>query len=278
VPEITQITVTNKVSPNEVHYALVFVDKNKNYMGYLLDLIINQWRQEKISNDLNDYELDLRIPQGWYQIAENKLERADFVSIKARIIAHVIELEGELEEFSIIDAKSKTTKKYRLNSKFEIPLNRRQRFSVTKIFSEAQLKEITNSETKLRIINKIRLPRVFYNNLYHPPSKRVWDTLKLLTQGLSNSERGNFASSVNFEQVEGNNLIAPAYEKPLLPFPVLVEDNQENIIDVRLLVKDKEYKKVLSFKPQFEANPTPEFAELLEIANKEIGKQILGLK
>ena len=43
-------------------------------------------------------------------------------------------------------------------------------------------------------------------------------------------------------------------------------------------MKNEMYKEVLSYKPQFEAHPTPEFAELLAIAKKEIGKQILGLK
>jgi hypothetical protein len=278
VPEVTQITLENKIPLKDAQNAVAFVYKNKDYAGDLLSLIINHWRQGKISNDLTEYEFNLKIPQGWYQIVNNKPKRTDFILIKVRIIAHVIEIAGKLEEFSIVDAKSKATKKYRLNVNFETPIKERKRFSVVKVFSEAQLKEVINSESKIRIINKIRLPRIFYNNLYHPPSKRVWSIIESKTKGLSNKQIQNFSSVINFEEIEGSNLISSAYEEPFFPFPVLSEDDQENIIDIRLLMKNRMYTEVLSFKSQFDKHPTPEFAELLAIARKEIGKQILGLK
>ena len=277
VPEITQITVVNKIAPKDAPNAITFVYKNKDYAGNLIDLLVNQWRQGKISNDLTEYEIELKVPQGWYQIVNKNPKRTNSINIKFRVVGHIIEITGKAEEFSITDAKSKTIKKLIVNSSFE-SLSKKKRFCIKKIFSESQLKEVIKSESKLQIINKMRLPRVLYNNIYHPLSKRIWDILKAKTQGLSNNQIRSLAASINFEGVEGNDPIASAHEKPFFPFPVLVEDNQKNIIDIRLVMKNRKYREVLSFKTQFENNPTPEFAQLLAIASEEIRKEILGFK
>ncbi|MCA1624831.1 MAG: hypothetical protein LC778_13715 [Acidobacteria bacterium] len=68
------------------------------------------------------------------------------------------------------------------------------------------------------------------------------------------------------------------YDETWQGFPVLVEDDNKELLDLRLLFEEGNYQKIINLRTAFEKHPTPEFAELLELANKEIGQQILRFK
>ncbi|MCA1624830.1 MAG: hypothetical protein LC778_13710, partial [Acidobacteria bacterium] len=51
--------------------------------------------------------------------------------------------------------------------------------------SEQELKEFFDSNNKLKIIYRIKLPRILFDAFYHPLSKRAMDFLKERTEGLT---------------------------------------------------------------------------------------------
>ena len=80
-----------------------------------------------------------------------------------------------------------------------------------------------------------------------------------------------------FEDIEGK-VKNSIFEETLQDFPVLVEDDNRNLLDLRLLYEEQKYQQIINFRPAYEKHPRQEFAELLNLANREIGQQILGMK
>ncbi len=262
--------------------ALIFVDDKQNYCGDVLDLIVSLWRQGEIPEQIDEHELCLKVPQGWYQYWKNKPVKV--ISIRAKIVitTYIIEFIGEAKRFRLIDAETKKSEKFRLDANFnaqdqmeEIAEKFRNGFEATFVRTEEELSEILN-KAEIRVFNKIRLPRIIGRKCFHPISERVAKMTFNEVKGKSLDEIDKLPP-LSFEECEGK-VIGSIHEKPLRGFPVIVNDEIGNTFDLRLLLRNKEYQKVIGFKNLFEEYSTPEFAEILQIANIEIGRQVLGIR
>ncbi|MCA1624829.1 MAG: restriction endonuclease, partial [Acidobacteria bacterium] len=85
LPIVTEISVTNEIQKDKFGgvLSMAFFDKNLFFRGLALDLIVNQWRQDNIPTLLGEYNLELKVPSGWYQLFENK--PAKVFSIEATV-------------------------------------------------------------------------------------------------------------------------------------------------------------------------------------------------
>lgn len=54
------------------YLAFCFWDEDNNVHGFFTDLIVNRWRNGEIPMKLGEYSLDLKLPQGWYQVLNGK--------------------------------------------------------------------------------------------------------------------------------------------------------------------------------------------------------------
>jgi Restriction endonuclease len=259
---------------------LLFVDNEGNYCGDVLDLIVSKWRHGQIPEFLGKHDLGLQLPTGWFQFWQNKPVKV--FSIKANVIvsAYVMELVGTAKRFRLVDADTKVQEKFQLNAEFDtdaqldkLKEKLRDGFELAFLRTEEDLNTIlAKGEAR---VNRIRLPRIIAGKTFQPISARVANMISAETKDKTLEEIDELPP-LSFEDYEGK-LVGAIHETPLRGFPVVLADPSGETFDLRLLIKNKEYKKVLEFKEFFQVHPTPELAAVLETANQEIGRQILGL-
>lgn len=269
--EAVDIVVTNDV-PEQFDSPLLFVDNKGTYCGDVLDLIVSQWRHGEIPEKLGKHDLSLNLPNGWLQFWKDR--HVKVISIKARAIvaAYVIELVGKAKRFRLIDAETRESEKFRLDAEFdaENQLNElgeklKNGFEPAFLRTEEDLAKLL-SKGEARIVNRIRLPRILAGNSFHPISDRVANQLFDEIKGKSLREIDGLPP-LSFDEYEGK-VVGSIHEKPMRGFPVIITDSKGETFDLRLLLKSKEYEKVLKFKDYLHDHPTPELSEVLGLANK----------
>ena len=48
--------------------AFSFWEEDDNIIGWFTDLMLSRWRNGEIPMKLGEYTIDLKLPQGWYQV------------------------------------------------------------------------------------------------------------------------------------------------------------------------------------------------------------------
>jgi len=276
---VTKLSVTNEIQKDKYGgvLSMAFFDKNQIFRGLALDLIVNQWRQDNIPSLLGEHNLELKVPSGWYQFSENK--PAKVFSIEAtvvKLVAHIIKLVGKTKTFSLVDAETKRTEKIHIEADFKNSTQTNYEVITQSFLSEQELEQFFSSNDKLKVIQRIKLPRILFDALYHPFSKRAMGFLKKRTEGLTLNQIKKLPR-ISFEDLEGK-VKNSVYDETWQGFPVLVEDESGELLDLRILFEEGNYQKIINLRPAFEKHPTPEFAELLNQTNREIGRLILGFK
>lgn len=272
LPEITHIAVSNEIPSADL--AFVFSDENQRYCGDVPDLVVSRWRQGEMIPKLGEYELDLQIPNGWKQFWKSKPVEVLSVSVKVRIIGYVLELVGETKKFTLIDAEKKTPEKFRLQADFNPDQKPKEGFEVRIAETEEGLNQLLHADSGVRIIQRIKLPRVLGGACFHPISKRVKELMSTDLRSLSTEERKKLPP-LKLEDVEGH-VNGSIHEMPWRWFPVIIDDGKGHLVDVQLLMRNEEYKRVAALAPLLEKYPTPEFAQLVTAARQIVSAEITG--
>jgi tetratricopeptide (TPR) repeat protein len=269
--EVTGITIRNEVSKQEYEgQFLLFFDDKKRICGLLPDLIVSRWQYGDPPSTLGEYTLNLDVPQGWNQIVADKIEPVLAISARVRVRGMVITLSGKTESHALVDPVTEGIAREHVNVQFDLPpKGKKVVYPVTSIDTEEELKKFTEKRGSVRVVMRIRLPRIRCGNVYHPLSERV---ARLLFEEMKKFEEGETPDprSISFADLEGTDLSA-AWEAPWYGLtkngaPVLATDDEGNSVDVRMLIDAGEFGRVVALRPQFERNPTPEFAYLLSWA------------
>ncbi len=278
LPVVTELSVINEIQKDKFGgvLSMAFFDKNQIFRGLALDLVVSQWRQDNISSLLGEYNLKLKVPSGWYQLSKNKPAKVFSIEATVKIVAYLIKLVGKAKTFSLVDAETKRTEKIHIEADFKNSTQTNYEIITQYFVSEQELQEFFDSNDKFKIIQRIKLPRILFDAFYHPFSKRAMDFLKKRTEGLTLNQIKKLPR-ISFEDLEGK-VENSVYDETWQGFPVLVEDNNGELLDLRLLFEERNYQKIISIRHTFEKHPMPEFAELLKQTNKEIGRLILGFK
>jgi tetratricopeptide (TPR) repeat protein len=269
--EVNSITVTNTVNTTK-HGAefLVFADKDQQLCGSVLDLIFDRWQKGEPPSRLQEYEIDLDVPKGWYQFVAGNAVEVLGVRCTIKITGLVIEISGEARKHSLVDPVSNVTERSKIAVSFG-PL-KGQSLPVTAFSSEADLSAFLHRKSAVRVVSRIRLPRIRCGNVYYPFSERV---ARQMLASLNDPQ----ADQLTFAGIEGTDL-SVAFEKPWYGFlrlgpPVFANDETGEIVDVRMLMEAEDYAKVVSLETEFQRNPTPEFAHLLAWAHFSQAQQLI---
>jgi hypothetical protein len=272
LPEVTQIRVRNELPRADL--AFVFSEENQRYCGDVLDLVVSRWRQGEIPPTLGEYELDLQVPEGWLQFWKSKPVNVLSISVSVRIIGYVFELVGESKKFTLIDAEKKKPEKVRLQAAFNATQKLKEAFEVRTAQTEEQLNQFLHGDSGVRIIQRIRLPRVLSGACFHPISKRVKDLMLADTQSLSWDELKKLPP-LTLEEVE-ETVNGSIHEMPWRWFPVIINEGNGHLVDVQLLMRNGEYRKVAALAALLKKYPTPEFAQLVTAAHQMVSAEITG--
>jgi hypothetical protein len=263
-------------SPISSYYAWFFLDENQKPCGFFTDLIVAKWRNHEIPAELGEYDINLKLPKGWYQFVNDKPITPQLLSAKVRVVAYLAEIEGESQEFKLREADSKEINKHFLKADFDAAKNLIKASKEKPVFSEEELTKLKKMDSKINIEHRIRLPKILHHNNLEPISKKAWKMIEEKTENLNLKEIA-MLTKPTFEDIEGTkNLFMAMSEEPRFGFPVIIDDENGNLIDIGLLLRNKQFKKVLGYKQLLNKYHTPEFAKFILMANEEIGRQILG--
>jgi hypothetical protein len=271
--DITTITVTNTIATTK-HGAefLLFCDKDQQLCGTVLDLIFDRWQKGEPPSLIGEYEIDLDVPKGWHQFGAGKPVEVLGAGCTVKVTGLVIEISGKAQHLSLLDPVNNITERSRTAVSFDAP-EIGDSLDVTAFSSESDLEKFLQRDSAVRVVSRIRLPRLLCGNVYYPFSERV-------ARLIFGSLKGADPRPVSFAGVEGTDLKV-AFEKPWYGFfklgaPVLVTDDHGETIDVRLLMDAGDFAKVVSLDSQFRKNPTPDFAHLLSWAHFMQAKEIIS--
>jgi tetratricopeptide (TPR) repeat protein len=269
--EVKEIAITNGVgtTEHEGQFSMFFDDK-KRPCGSLLDLILGWWQHGDPPLTLGEYQLKLDVPQGWNQYVAGKPEPVHEVSATVRIRGLIITLSGKSKHHALVNPIDKTVERRQIHVQFDIPRKEKVVLPVTTVNTEDELAAFTRRPSSVRVMSRIKLPRILWGSFYFPLSERV---ARLMIERYKKFKAGEIPDfrSFTLEETEGTDL-SVAWEAPWYESaggegpPVIVTDDEGNSVDVRLLMRAGEYGRVVALRPKFDRSPTPEFAHLLSWA------------
>lgn len=173
LPVVKGVTITNCVAKG-TYEMLAFYNERGELCGLLPDLIWFKWQTGEIDSTLGERKIELHIPSGWQQIINGKPEPPLELSAIVEVVGIVLKLTGKAQQHSLIDALANRTDRVRLNVDFNVQRLYGRRVSFRHFFTEKKLKAWIEKRGGIRLITRVQLPRLQYQNqFYYPMSERV---------------------------------------------------------------------------------------------------------
>jgi len=152
-----------------------FQNDSGKLCGFLPDLIWFKWQEGQIPATLGEQEIQLPLPSGWRPIIYDRpVQLLGLPSATIHVVGIVLKLAGEARQHSLIDAANKETEKFRLNVDFNLQRLQDRHINFKTFFTEEKLKAWMERHGNIRLINRIKLPRLqLLSQFYYPMSERV---------------------------------------------------------------------------------------------------------
>jgi len=159
----------------------------------ILILLFQLWQLNKIPSDLGSHNLAIRMPKE-FRFAENEPPmRNALVMLSYEVSAYVGTIIGKSSVALLRNASTRFPERLRIDAQFEEPPNsiRLMRFE-----SEKALGEFLG-EFGLRIVTRVKVPRIQSEKSFWPPSRRAAEKIMKRLQAGENP---------TFEDIEGSVL------------------------------------------------------------------------
>lgn len=267
---VEEMKITTDIADN--NYAFFFCDEDKKVCGFFTDLIVSRWRNGEIPMRLGEYSIDLKLPQGWHQVFNDKFIYPSAMSVKVRVVCYLAEMSGKVEEFKLKEAHTDKVQKFHLQANFDVLNNLIKASREEPIFTEEELKN-SKKDARTSVENRFRLPKIFVRNHLEPVSEQAFKFFMKGIENLTLEEIGKLPQP-KFEEVEGDTF-SPMQERAALGEPVIIDDGSGNLIDVRLLIKKRKFSEVIDLFPYLARFPRKDFAEYLTVAFISQGGRLL---
>ncbi len=216
IADIAQLTIhyTEETGWSE-HPYMFFTDKGE-FCGYLHHFIWDGWRKGLLPFALGEHPLDLQIPPNLYHLVKEELKLIESISIKLKITGFVIGFPGKAEYFSLLDAANKSLERTKLNVNFDTPTGQ---YPINIMYTEEELKSFMERPEAVRVINRVRLPRIRTDRgVYWPPSDRMLSIMfnKVRAYQTGETLELSFEDLGQFEGTDLNIAWEPVSEKYLM--------------------------------------------------------------
>jgi tetratricopeptide (TPR) repeat protein len=265
---VEEMHVETEIS--DPYLALCFWEEDDNIIAWFSDLIVSRWRNGEIPMKLGEYQIDLQLPQGWFQPLNGKLIYPSNMTAKVRVVGYLAEMKGGVEEYKLKEPDTDKIERFHLQANFDVLNNLIKSSYEEPIFTEDELKALKKDATT-SIENRIRLPKIFVRNHLEPISKRALDRFMEGTENLSKEEFEKLPQ-LSFEEVEG---FGSMQETASLGEPVIIPTDSGDLIDVRLLLRKGKFDEVIDLLPYLEKFPRADFAQYVAMAFFSQGEALL---
>lgn len=280
--QVGAISLTNEVAGAiKGEELLVFFDNEGKFCGTIVDLIWNKWQEGVPPTKAGEYKLDLTVPQGWHQIVNGKREPILAIDAKILVWALVVTIPGKSEHHTLINASDMTFERSQLNVSFDIPRKGKTVYTLASFTTETELQSFLDKAEGVSLTIRRRLPRIQQvDRCFYPLSKRVAQKIKEHTKDFVAGKTQTPPPPLKVVDLEGTDLNAmwePLCEGyPGKMMPVLITNDDDEVIDVSALMRAKEFGRVVELRPYYERQPRPELLEILCQAYELQGLKILS--
>ena len=214
--DTAQLQVQNEVSTVEEFAELsAFYDADGVLRDTLGDMVWRTWVEGGMTSDLGDHKLNFQVSDGWHSIVDGKKVSAGAVSAVIRVVGFVVTFSGEARQHALLDAANKKAERWRTDLVFDGSLE--PSYPMRSFRTGEELREYLESQKAVRVVGRLRLPRIRVGPMYWPPSER---TTKKVAELMEAYKVGKIPDPrpLKFTEIEGMDLNAvfePIWRGPL---------------------------------------------------------------
>lgn len=208
LPVVSEFEIINDVQTVTRSEDLwIWFDENGTPQVTTVDMLWHQWIDGTLSDMVGEHDVQIDAPPGWSQVVDGKPSIPDRVRLKVKVQAIVINVTGKATDHALVNAFDRSLTKRRVRASFDFE-SEHVPFSVFE--TEGDLAAYFEAQPQpLKILNRIRLPRVWFSGVFWPLSARVAGELRALAMKLKPGEQ---ISSSDLDKLEKRP--AAAWEVP----------------------------------------------------------------
>ena len=203
---IVQLRVQNEVSSVEEFAELcLFYDADGVPRTSFPDIVWQAWVEGSVSSDLGEHELRFEVPEGWHNVVDGEPVPVGVLSAVIRVVGLVVTFSGEARQHTLFDAANKKAERWRTDLAFDGSLE--PSYPMKGFEDEGDLREYLEQQEAVRVVGRLRMPRIRLQAMYWPPSER---TTKKIGEIMKAYEAGEIPDPrpLRFDEIEGTDLNA----------------------------------------------------------------------
>ena len=213
-----------QLQPERAEHELTTVDEFLELCGYydtdgvlqdvLPDIVWRSWMEGSMSSEVGKHKLRFDLPEGWHNIVDGKTVPARPLSVVIRVVGFVVTFSGEARHHTLLDAANEGTERWLTDLAFDGSLE--PSYPMRAFGTEEELHEYLEKQESVKIVGRLRLPRIKAGAMYWPASER---TTKKLAEIRKAYEAGEIPDPrpLEFAEIEGmdlNTVFEPIWRGP----------------------------------------------------------------
>jgi hypothetical protein len=205
LPVVTQWSIINDAPQVEAGEMWVWFNDQGEAQATTPDLLWHRWRDGEPASKIGSHEVVVEAP-GWAQRVAGKATVPHELRFTVQVIGFVMTFSGRATDHRLTDALNHQMKRRQVDVKFDVeehvPL---QMFEAEETFASF----LESRPEKVKVINRVRLPRLQWSGVFWPLSERVTNELNVMTRGL---KPGETIKAEDLARLEGH--LSSVFEPP----------------------------------------------------------------
>lgn len=170
LPVATQLTIVNDAEHVENEEIWYWFDEKGVAQATTPDLLWHRWRDGAIPSRIGAHEIKVDAP-GWTQRIGGKVSVPNELKFGVHVHGLVLTLAGQANDHILFDMSQQSWKKRQIDVRFEAP---GENASMRVFDSEDDFTKFVNGRPEtVRVVTRMRLPRLLWKGLFWPVSDRV---------------------------------------------------------------------------------------------------------
>jgi hypothetical protein len=204
--DIAWLRVENEVSTVEEFAELsAYYDADGVLRDTLPHMVWRTWVEGGMTSDLGDHKLNFQVPEEWHNVVNGEKVSARAISAVIRVVGYVVTFSGEARQHTLLDAANRRAERWMTDLAFDGSLE--PSYPMRSFRTEEELREYLEKQEAVRMVGRLRLPRIRAGAMYWPPSER---TTKKVAELMEAYKAGKIPDPrpIKFAEIEGMDLNA----------------------------------------------------------------------
>jgi len=196
LPVVTEWSVVNHAATVKPEEMWVWFDADGRPVAQMPDLLWHRWRDGAPPSEIGLHEVGVEAPE-WSQRVDGEPTMPFDVRFKVHVIGLVITVAGQANDHALVNAFNRQVQKRQVKVKFDTqPGNISMRVFTT----EQAFDEFMRARPEVvKVLTRVRLPRLRWGDVFWPISERVHRKLEELAKS---AQPGETISAEDFAALE----------------------------------------------------------------------------